>query len=166
MKNRKIIIFPLVLIIVISFCCLPVRATNPDDITYNEILEYDGVWNTMLNKAVEILSSGAYRCNLVFEYVSVPTDADDYWIEFHYNGVDPGWWWNTESLQVSFRWGRSGGFTNIILFDTNPYDGDKDITTASSSILQIKFRGCLEITDSSEHTWFFDSEPVLWYYYD
>ncbi|MFO7837090.1 MAG: hypothetical protein R6V83_10555 [Candidatus Thorarchaeota archaeon] len=127
--------------------------------------EYEGTWSTKNNYARETLEGSVYRINIVFEFYIVPQDADDYWFHIDYNYISPGWPW-VESLDVMYRWGTSGGFTHLVYYDVLASEGNWDITSPSSTTLQLKFRGCAEVADGMQTTWYFGDEPILHMYWE
>ncbi|MBD3159601.1 MAG: hypothetical protein GF309_12485, partial [Candidatus Lokiarchaeota archaeon] len=122
--------------------------------------EYEGTWSTKNNYAREPLEGSVYRINIIFEFYNVPQDADDYWFEIDYEGLSHIWPFG-ERLDVMYRWGTSGGFTHLVYYDHFLSDTTWDITSPSSTIFQLKFRGCAEVTDGIQHTWYFGDEPIL-----
>jgi hypothetical protein len=165
-KTKKV--FPIILLVFLMFLgsFIPVRASTYESWQDTTPIEYEGIWNTGSNYAKETLYSTVYRIVLVFECYYVDQDADDYWIELDYNGVTPWLWPAGEDLEMLYRWGTSGGFTHLANLGFWAVDTDFDITAPTSSILQIKFRGTSESSDTAQNTWYFGDEPILWAYWD
>lgn len=161
MKKVSKVIIPIIAVLVISMICLPVSAKTEveyDDPNVNELL---GVWNSVYNRAVEVSYSGNYRCQIQFLYSNVGTDADDYWITIDFNGENPGYPWNRESLKVEYRWANVGSWTFLTYFDVTTSEDEWDITSATSSVLYLRFTDCIVTSDSIMHTWYFGYEPIL-----
>ena len=158
MKNHKKTLIPiLVTIVVLSVICMPVRATDYNDYSPDEIY---GVWNSTYNRAVEVAYGSYYKCQIQFIFTGVTQDADDYWINLKYDGTLNGWPW-TESLKMEYKWGPYGTWTFLAYLDIQTYNGDLDITSATSSILYLRFTDCAPEDIGAANTWCFGYEPYL-----
>ncbi len=166
---RKEVVVALLFIVPISMYALPVMAniTDPGPSYYvpSSIQEIDGVWDSTSHDAIETQSGFSYRCEIIFYYTMVDTSADVYKIDIDYDGEEPGWFWQIESLEMLYRWGSGGSWTHLAYFDVSTYDGKMTITDATSSTLQIRIIGCIEFNDNIQHTWYFGAEPQLWLYW-
>ena len=103
---------------------------------------------------------------LIFQYTCVSTSADSYGLDINYDGEYPNWIWDLESLKVEYRWGTSGTWTHLTYLDFWPYDGELSINDATNSVFQLRMRGCLETSDSTDHTWYFGEDPTLLAHYE
>jgi hypothetical protein len=163
-SNRKIVIV-LMLAFVLSAIAMPAIASNPEPYPCSSPTEYEGLWSTQYNYGIETYETNTYRLLLVFTIYNVETDADDYYVEIDYKGVDPGYFWNYETLDVLYRWGMSGSWTHLYYFNNVAIHDTYDVTTATSSIFQIRFIDYVRDGDQTQHTWSFGARPILWAYW-
>jgi hypothetical protein len=159
-NKRNSLLIPIIAIVLVSLVCLPVSAgeTDYDDPSVTESL---GVWNSAYNRASEVNYDDIYRCVIIFTYSDVATGADDYWINIDYDGEEPGFFWNQESLKVEYRWSNVGSWTFLCYYTVNAGVTNHDITTATSSTLYLRFSDCGVTSDTIHHTWYFGDEPIL-----
>lgn len=157
-KNHKKTLIPiLVTFVVLSVICMPVSATDYNDYTPDEIY---GTWNSTYNRAVEAAYGSYYKCQILFTFTGVRQDAADYWINLDYDGTSPGWIW-TETLIMEYRWSDAEEWTFLAWLDIPTWDGDKDITSATSSVLYLRFRDSTPTDVGAANTWYFGYEPYL-----
>jgi hypothetical protein len=157
MKKYKKTLVPLLAIFVVLSICMPVWATDYNDYTPDEIY---GVWNSTYNRATETAYGSYYKCQILFTYTDVRQDAGDYWINLDYDGTSHGWPY-TESLVMEYRWSNAGTWTFLAYLDIITYDGDLDITSATSSILYLRFTDYAPEDIGAANIWYFGYEPYL-----
>ncbi len=138
---------------------MPASASHYNYYYYEDIEEVKGVWSVLNNRAVETYYSGYYRCDIVFTFEGITQNADDYWIHLVYNTIYPGWPW-IESLEVEYRWSDAEDYTRLVLCDVFAYEGDIDITAATSSVLYIRMIDC-DDDDTVGTSWYFGAEPFV-----
>jgi hypothetical protein len=155
----------LVLLVAISLSVMPVHAYSDQRHYYcTDIDPTFGTWDSSDEKASEGFFGFAYRCQIIFEYTSLSTSADEYKIQIDYNGESPAY--PIESLCVYYRWGTTGSWIWICNLDYNLFDGYITIADATSTTCQILFLDGVQFLDGYQHTWYFGNEPVVWAYWN
>jgi hypothetical protein len=163
---RKKISIVLVLMIALSLSIISVSAYSkevPTPYNYPATQTY-GTWDSTNERATEAIFGFAFRCQIMFEYTSISTSADEYKIQIDYNGEYPGY--PVESLCVYYRWGTTGNWIWICNLDYTLFDGFITIGAATSSTCQILFLDGVQLFDAYQHTWYFGNEPVVWAYWN
>jgi hypothetical protein len=166
MKNHKKVLIPILMILVSFSICYPVSADSTTNYYDYSPAEIYGDWNPTYNRAIEYSYNSVYRCDLVFEFTGVTQSADAYWINLDYDCESPGYWPYVESLVMKYRWSNSGTWTIISFLDIIAFDGDLDITSATSSILYLRFTDCAPEDIGAANTWYFGYEPYLTAYFE
>jgi hypothetical protein len=158
-RSRKLLIPILVTLVCLSFC-MPASASGYTNYEHDDIEEVKGVWSVLNNRAVETEGDDEYyHCEIVFTFEGITQSADDYWIHLDYNTIYPGWPW-IESLEVEYRWSDEQDYTRLVLCDVYAYEGDIDITAATSSVLYIRMIDC-DDDDTVGTSWYFGDEPYV-----
>jgi hypothetical protein len=62
---------------------------------------------------------------------------------------------------MEYRWSNAGTWTFLAYLDIITYDGDLDITSATSSILYLRFTDYAPEDIGAANIWYFGYEPYL-----
>jgi hypothetical protein len=122
-----------------------------------------GSWNSSTNKSTEQASDWTHKLVMTWDIYNVPTNGDAYWVLIDYESVSPTGH-NYEGLIVSYRWGGSGSWKNIVTLRLTFGAETYKIDDATSSYLQIKFEDESRLWFEGQHTWEFGSVPILLIY--
>jgi hypothetical protein len=162
MKSRKKNVCILAMIVILCAVIMPVKATiygyydfSPDEVA--------GDWNAGYLTAAEEDTGSFYECEIWWIFDGVMQDGDDYYIDIDYDGVDPGWP-NYEAMIMQYRWGSSGGWDEIATFTIFQSDAEWLIDNPTDTDLYLRLIDYTHGGDSTQHTWYFGSEPRLLVY--
>ncbi|MFO7835723.1 MAG: hypothetical protein R6V83_03640 [Candidatus Thorarchaeota archaeon] len=157
MKSKSNAIILCLAILIIAGFVAPALAGR---ITYNddEPTVYYGSWESD-DDATEEDINGIYRCEFQFVFTGIKTDGDnEYYVNIDYDGEEPGWLWDAESLYVHYKWG-SGSWVYLCRLDIATSDKDWEINDATSSTLYLRFTDANDYSDDTLHTWKFSDTP-------
>jgi hypothetical protein len=159
LKKRKVL-HSVIVVILLLVLVMPVMAVTHyyDPPPW----EQKGDWNPVDNEAMEFTEPEKYEVCILFTFMDVPTDYDNYKLEIDYWGVEPGYWPFTESLIVIYKWSGDEDWEWHLTLDINEYHAEKTIKDPSSPTLYVKFYDAAP--DNCQNTWYFGSEPILHYY--
>ncbi len=157
-ENQKVLLVLVFCLVVVSgmFFVEAGRETYNDDTPDATF----GTW-TASDDCYEEYANGAYQCEMLFVFTEIRTDGSAYYINIDYDGCDPGYPWNCESIYAHYKWG-SGEWILIAWFDYVVSDKDWSINDpGDEDTLYLRFKNAAPSSDSTKHTWYSSDTPYV-----